>query len=164
MHTPPYVWFSLIYEIVDTCLVMHRPVPAICIITAQEGNEVKQRCIEAGALELFHKPLSREKLTGFIDALQASTQCVHPSRRARGVLRFGFVRAAIVSDWGVARRKKVVEQLASAPWSSSPCRATLAPRVTRGTRCHGHGPTWAATDLATESRSSRRRCAACSER
>ena len=68
LHTRPYVWFSLIYEIVDTCLVMHRPVPAICIITAQEGNEVKQRCIEAGALELFHKPISREKLTGFIDA------------------------------------------------------------------------------------------------
>jgi len=107
--------FSLIFEILDTCLVMNKPVPAICIVTAQDGLEVDVRCTDAGAQAVFHKPVSRESLCAFIDAHMAEGGAgSHSPTGGRSVGLMNLLRGTGGANLDCIDQAKRVQE-----WSSS---------------------------------------------
>jgi len=54
--------FTLILEIQDTCAVMNKPLPTICIITAHEDPEVLKKCRDTGVKQVMVKPIKTKDL------------------------------------------------------------------------------------------------------
>jgi hypothetical protein len=62
------IGFTLIFEIQDTCACMNKPLPIICIITAQEDAALLQKCRDAGVKHVFVKPMQTNSLGAVLDA------------------------------------------------------------------------------------------------